>query len=154
MNFSVTPGVKNLLERANEKSSYVGEKFFFLGDLNQLSIVEDACRDLNITFERDYGLPFVTSKEDKQKVIQYLIDHQIEGWWNYVSQKEYCRIKGQFFFIGTCSMHYDEVKEIAEKLGIDLLIDERSRILYTPSEESYNTIISKLEQDYGVVIED
>jgi hypothetical protein len=83
MNFSVSSGVRNLLLRVNEKSSYVGDKFFFKGDLNQMSKAVDVCKELSITYDFDGGLPFVTSKEAQQKVIQYLIDHKIEGWWNY-----------------------------------------------------------------------
>ena len=29
------------------------------------------------------GLPFVQSKEDYDKVVKYIVDNQIEGYWHY-----------------------------------------------------------------------
>lgn len=75
-------GVMELLANANN-SDYEGEKFYFKGDLNQMSIAKGIASNLGISTGINGGLPFVKSKTDFDRVVKYLIDHKIEGYWHY-----------------------------------------------------------------------
>ena len=39
------------------------------------------------------GIPYVSSKKDFETVTQHLINNRIEGWWHYVSNDEYRKLK-------------------------------------------------------------
>lgn len=95
MNMSVSSGVVGLLANANKRSSFKGEKYFFTGDLNQMSIARGVAVKLGIQIDTDGGIPFVMSNEDYEKVTQHIVDNRIEGWWHYVSHEEYLKIKGK-----------------------------------------------------------
>lgn len=76
-------GIMELLANANSSSDYKGKKFYFEGDLNQMSIAKGIASNLGISTGINGGLPFVKSKEDFDRVVKYLIDHKIEGYWLY-----------------------------------------------------------------------
>lgn len=93
MNMSVNNGVLDLLANANKRSSFTGSKYFFKGDLNQRYQAQSVAQKLGIDTDIESGLPFVMSKEDYQKVTQHIINNRIEGWWHYVSDEEYKKMK-------------------------------------------------------------
>jgi hypothetical protein len=136
-------GVLELLSNAHAKSSYQGTKYYFKGDLCQRSTARNVASQLRIRTDIEGGLPFVTSDEDFKTVTQYLISHQIEGWWHYVSYEEFCEKKGEFYFNGKYLSRNDEILKVAEDLGIFLGKTEMN-LLYATSKENYNIIISKL----------
>lgn len=93
MNMSVDNGVLDLLANANKRTSFVREKYYFRGDLCQKSKAMKIAENLGIETGINGGLPFVTSRDDFNTVTQYIIDNRIEGWWHYVSNEEYKRLK-------------------------------------------------------------
>ena len=95
MNMSVSSGVVDLLANANKRSSFVGRKYFFEGDLSQMSEAKRVATKLGIQTATEGGIPFVMSNEDFEKVTHYMIDNQIEGWWHYVSHEEFLKIMGE-----------------------------------------------------------
>lgn len=95
MNHDINSGVMGLLLNSHSHSSFKGKKYFFKGDLCQMAKAEEIARKLGIETDYEGGCPFVMSEEDFKKVKEYLISNQIEGWWHYVSNEEYKRIKGR-----------------------------------------------------------
>lgn len=95
MKMQVNLGVLGLLANAHSHSAYSGRRFYFKGDLCQMSTAQKTASDLGIPTGVEGGLPFVMSQEDYDTVTKYLIDNRIEGWWHYVSREEYRRIKGE-----------------------------------------------------------
>lgn len=93
MNMSVDSGVLGLLANANKQSSFTGKKYYFRGDLCQMSKAMKTAQNLGMETGMNGGLPFVTSKEDFETVTQYIIENRIEGWWHYVSDEEYKKMK-------------------------------------------------------------
>lgn len=61
--------------------------YFFEGDLCQMAKAAQTARQLDIEVGVAGGLPYVVSKEDFNKVVQYIIDNQIEGYWHYVKEE-------------------------------------------------------------------
>lgn len=95
MNMNIDSGVFGLLVNANARSSFEGEKYYFKGDLCQMSIAQQVANNLGIDTDINGGLPFVMSKEDFTTVTQYIISRRMEGWWHYVSKEEYRQLKGE-----------------------------------------------------------
>ena len=81
-------GLVDILSNAHVKSSYIGTKYFFEGDLRQKAEAMKASSVLKIIVEKDYGMPFVKSEKDFKKVIAYIISKKINGWHHYVTHKE------------------------------------------------------------------
>lgn len=96
MKIDIGFGVLGLLANADSISSFQGKRYFFKGDLCQMSIAQRAAIQLGIRTDIEGGLPFVMSEEDFYRVTQYLVSNQMEGWWHYVTREEYCEIKGQY----------------------------------------------------------
>ncbi len=138
-------GVLGLLANANSHSNYQGSRYFFQGDLRQMSTAKAIASKLGIPTGQENVCPFVTSKEDFDAVTQHLIEHQIEGWWHYVTHEEYCRIKGEWHFGGKYLCQKTEVRKIAAKLGIRVAETDGS-VLYATSKEDYDAIIKQLEE--------
>lgn len=93
MNMSINSGVIGLLANANNRSFFRGEKYFFEGDLNQMSEARKVAINLGIQVDIEGGIPFVMSEDDFEKVKQHIIDHRIEGWWHYVSHEEFLAMR-------------------------------------------------------------
>ncbi|MBQ2917213.1 MAG: hypothetical protein IJE59_03435 [Clostridia bacterium] len=60
-----------------------GEFHTFEGDLCQMSKAANVARNLGMKVGYAGGLPYVQSKEDYDKVVQYIIEHKVEGYWHY-----------------------------------------------------------------------
>ena len=84
----IDQGLIDILSNAQVKSSYTGTKYFFEGDLRQKAEAMKASGVLKIIIEQDYGMPFVKSDEDFQKVIAYIVSNKINGWHHYVTNKK------------------------------------------------------------------
>ncbi len=69
------------------------EKYFFEGDLNQMRIARKIADKKDMITGIDGGLSYVTTKEDYDAVVKYIIDNRIEGWWNYVSREQYIQLR-------------------------------------------------------------
>lgn len=93
MNLSMNPGVAELLANAHSTPSDRGKKFYFQGDLCQMAKASSVASQLGISTGINGGIPYVSSQKDFDTVKQYLINNRIEGWWNYVSNDEYRRLK-------------------------------------------------------------
>lgn len=139
------PGVVSLLANAKSHSDYQGTRYYFKGDLCQMSTATSVANSLGIQTSREGGIPFVMSQEDFEMVTQYLIQYQIEGWWHYVTYEEYCQIKGEYYFNGKYLCRKADILKIATELGIRISETETS-LFYAYSKEDYNAIIEKLEE--------
>ncbi len=61
-----------------------GKVYYFEGDLNQMmKAAEIAAETFGIEVDFAGGQPYVKTKEDFDKVVQYMILNKIEGYWNY-----------------------------------------------------------------------
>jgi len=78
----ISAGVAALLANAHapapNKTIYT-----FEGDLCQMAKAAEVARNLGINVGIAGGLPYVSSKADYDKVVQYIVDNQVEGYWNY-----------------------------------------------------------------------
>ncbi len=144
INLEMSGEVFGLLLNAHKRSTYSGSKYYFKGDLCQMSTAQNVAQQFGIHTEVEGGVPFLTSKEDFDFVTQYLINLQIEGWWHYVTHEEYCRIKGEYYFNGKYLCRKSEVRKIADELGI--FIAESDTVLYATSKEDYDAIVKQLEE--------
>lgn len=88
-------GKKGLLENTNQRSTYKVKEYYFEGDLYQMNEARKVADNLGIKTGIKGGLPFVSSKEDFEKVTQYIVSHRVEGWWHYVSVEEYRKMNGK-----------------------------------------------------------
>ncbi len=78
----ISTGVAALL--ANAHTPIPSEDFYlFEGDLCQMSKAAQVARQLGFEVGVAGGLPYVSSKEEFNKVVQYIIDNRIEGYWHY-----------------------------------------------------------------------
>lgn len=68
------------------------EKYFFEGDLNQMRIARKIADKNDMITGIDGGLSYVTTKEDYDAVVKYIIDNRVEGWWNYVGREDYLKL--------------------------------------------------------------
>lgn len=59
------------------------EFYFFEGNLCQIAKTAEVARNLGFEVGVAGGLPYVSSKEEFNKVVQYIIDNRIEGYWHY-----------------------------------------------------------------------
>ena len=78
----ISAGVAALIANAHQTEPS-DEKFYFEGDLNQMSKAASVAGKLGIKTEINGGLPFVQSKDDYDKLVKYIVDNQIEGYWHY-----------------------------------------------------------------------
>lgn len=142
-NMKISSGVVGLLANAHATSSFRGERYYFQGDLCQMSAAQKVANSLGIQTDIEGGLPFVMSQEDFDRVKEYLISNQVEGWWHYVTREEYCEIKGEYHFGGKYLRYQKEIQQIADDLGI--LIQKGSSVLFATSKEDFNAIVEKLD---------
>lgn len=68
------------------------EKYFFEGDLNQMRIARNIADKKDMITGIDGGLFYVTTKEDYDAVVKYIIDNRVEGWWHYVGREDYLKL--------------------------------------------------------------
>lgn len=141
-NMKINSDVVGLLANAQSTSSFGGKPYYFQGDLCQMSIAQKVANSLGIQTDIKGGLPFVMSQEDFDRVKEYLISNQVEGWWNYVTNEEYCEIKGEYYFGGKYLCYQEEIQQIADNLGI--LIQKGRSVLFATSKEDFNAIVEKL----------
>ena len=94
-NMKIGSDVVGLLVNAHSTSSFRGERYYFQGDLCQMCTAQKVANSLGIKTDIEGGIPFVMSQEDFDRVKEYLISNQVEGWWHYVTREEYCKIKGK-----------------------------------------------------------
>lgn len=78
----ISAGVAALIANAHQKVPS-GKKYYFEGDLDQMSKAASVAGRLGIQTGINGGLPFVQSKDDYDKVVKYIVDNQIEGYWHY-----------------------------------------------------------------------
>ncbi len=145
MNITISSGVLGLLSHAGNVSSYEEKKFKFKGDLCQMSAAAGAASKLGIKFGYDDVYPFVTSEEDFSKVIQYIISERIEGWHHYVTYEKFCELNGEFYFNGNFLHRGDEIRKIADELGI-YIGETPMNILYATSKKNHEIIVAKLSE--------
>ncbi len=142
INMKVSLGVAGLLASAHSTSSFKGERYFFRGDLCQMSSAQRVASLLGIQTGIEEGIPFAMSKEDFDCVKEYLISNRIEGWWNYVSNEEYRKIKGEYHFGGKYLRYQKEIQQIADELGIPI---QEGEVLFATSKEDFDAIVQKLD---------
>lgn len=94
VNMKTSSGVMGLLANAHSTSSFRGKRYYFEGDLCQMSYAQSVANSLGIQTDIEGGLPFVMLQEDFDRVKEYLISNHVDGWWHYVTREEYCKIKG------------------------------------------------------------
>jgi len=78
----ISAGVAALIANAHQTVPS-GKKYYFEGDLCQMSKAASVAGQLGIEVGINGGLPFVQSKEDYDKVVEYIVGNQIEGYWHY-----------------------------------------------------------------------
>jgi len=78
----ISEGVAALLANAHQPVPK-GECYFFEGDLCQIAKAAKVAQELGIETGISGGLPYVSSKEEYDKVVQYIVGHKIEGYWHY-----------------------------------------------------------------------
>ena len=78
----ISGGVAALLANAHTPPP-TGEFYTFDGDLCQMSKAAEVARKLGIKTGVTGGIPYVMSKKDFDKVVKYIVDNQVEGYWNY-----------------------------------------------------------------------
>lgn len=93
MKIGIDSGTLGLLATANKRTTYGGEKYFFKGDLIQKGKARAIATYLGIANDTDGAIPFVKSWKDFEMVKKYIIDHRIDGWWNYVTGEDYNKLK-------------------------------------------------------------
>ena len=142
-NIKISSGVVGLLANAKSTSSFRGERYYFDGDLCQMSAAQIVADSLGIQTGIEGGCPFVMSKEDFDSVKQYLINNRIDGWWHYVTNEEYCQIKGEYYFGGKYLAYQKEIQKIADDLGIP--IQKGTSVLFSTSKEDFDAIVEKLD---------
>lgn len=145
MSVSISTGVVELLANAHSTSSFRGERYYFKGDLCQMSTAKRVAGSLGIQTGIEGGLPFVMSEEDFDRVKEHLISNRIEGWWHYVTNEEYCEIKGEYYFNGKYLRHQEEIQQIADELGISTQKSGELKILFVTSKEDFNAIAERLD---------
>ena len=79
---TITQGVVDSLSNAHTPAPS-GKFYTFEGDLCQMSEAANVARRLGMKVGYSGGLPYVQSKEDYDKVVQYIIEHKVEGYWHY-----------------------------------------------------------------------
>lgn len=78
----ISGGVAALLANAHEPMPK-GKHYYFEGDLCQMAKAAEVAQNLGIETGIGGGLPYVSSKEEYDKVVKYIVDNQIEGYWHY-----------------------------------------------------------------------
>ena len=134
--------IEELVANANSESSFEEKRYFFDGDLHQLSQVQKVATVLGVKLDIEGGIPFAKSEKDFTTIKQYIIAYKREGWWNYVTKEEFCRINGEFYFDGKYANYRKEILQAADELGI--CIQTGKSVLFATSEEDYKKIINKL----------
>lgn len=147
MEFKTTPGVIALLSKADNCQGFKGTKYFFKGDLNQISTAETVATDLGCKVLVEGHIPFVTSSEDFKKVVDYLISHSIEGWFHYVTYEEMCDIKKQYYFNGRYLNENLEILEIARYFNISVAATD-SNLLYAHTREDFTRITKRFNEKF------
>ncbi len=135
-------GVEGLLANANSTSSFRGKRYYFKGDLCQMSTAKRVADSLGIPIDNEDVYPFVVSQEDFDRVKEYLISNLVEGWWHYVTHEEYCEIKGEYHFGDKYLRYQKEIQQIDDDLGI--LIQKGNSVFFATSKEDFNAIVEKL----------
>ena len=78
----ISTGVAALL--ANAHTPMLSEElYFFEGDLCQMAKAAQVARQLGFEVGVAGGWPYVTSEAEYNKVVRYIIDNRIEGYWHY-----------------------------------------------------------------------
>ena len=62
------------------------ERYFFKGDLCQLVIANEIANSFGFRTNIIGGIPYLTSKDEYEEVINYIIKNKEEGWLNYVTK--------------------------------------------------------------------
>jgi hypothetical protein len=140
---TINTDVCGLLSHAGKVSSYKGEMFTFKGDLCQMSAAASVASQLGLKLHYKDVYPFVTSKEDFDKVVQHLISNKIDGWHHYVTYEKFCEINGEYYFNRECLHRGEEIHKIANELGI-YVGETPMHVLYATSKENYEIIMAKL----------
>ena len=143
VNMKISSGVVGLLANAHSTSSFRGKRYFFKGDLCQMSAAQKVAPSGGLESGIAGGLPFVMSQEDFDCVKKYLISNKVEGWWHYVTHEEYCEIKGEYHFGVKYLRYQKEIQQIADDLGIWIQKDNNS-LLFVTSKKDFNAIVEKL----------
>lgn len=108
-----------------------------------MSAAQSMADSLDIQTGIEGGIPFVMSQEDFDRVKEYLISYQVDGWWHYVTHEEYCEIKGEYCFGGKYLRYQEEIQRIADDLGIP--IQKGREVLFVTSKEDFNAIVEKFD---------
>ena len=78
----ISAGVAALLANAH-KTSASEKYYYFEGDLCQMAKAASLAEQLGIKTGINGGLPFVSTKEDYDKVVNYIVINKVEGYWHY-----------------------------------------------------------------------
>jgi len=81
-NMEISTGVAALLANAHQTVPS-GKKYYFEGDLCQMAWAASVAERLGIKTGINGGLPFVSTQEDYDKIVKYIVDNEIEGYWHY-----------------------------------------------------------------------
>jgi len=76
-------GVATLLANAHTPPSTTKALYTFDGDLCQMAKAAEVARKLGIKTGVTGGIPYVVSEKDFDRVVKYIVDNQIEGYWHY-----------------------------------------------------------------------
>lgn len=60
--------------------------FLFEGDLCQMLKAAKVAKDLGIETGVVGGMPYVRLEEEYNRVVQYIVDNKIEGYWHYTKK--------------------------------------------------------------------
>ena len=78
----ISTGVAALLANAH-KTMPSGKRYYFEGDLCQMAEAARVAERLGIKTGINGGLPYVSTKEEYDRVVKYIVDNHIEGYWHY-----------------------------------------------------------------------
>ena len=76
----------------NRKADFGEKRYYLQGDLTQKSIVMEKAELLGIITWNEGGTPYVTSKEEFNRLKNYLVEERVPGWWHYVSDEEFLKL--------------------------------------------------------------
>lgn len=82
LRMEIPEGVLDLISAPNSPTP-PEDYYIFEGDLCQKLKAAKVAKDLGIEVGVVGGIPYVQTEEEYQKVVQYIIDNQIEGYWHY-----------------------------------------------------------------------
>jgi hypothetical protein len=81
LKIEISTGVAALITNAQKKLPE--GSITFAGDMAQMAAAANVAEELGIKFGMAAGFAYVTNQSDFQRVVDYLIEHKINGYHHY-----------------------------------------------------------------------